>query len=48
MTLAEVPAQQLVMIFKTAFILFSILSLAGIWTSLLSTRPGRQTDQLTN
>jgi len=44
-TLADVPVQQLMMIFKTAFILFSILSLAGIWTSLFSTRPGRHEER---
>ncbi|HNX27983.1 MAG TPA: MFS transporter [Syntrophomonadaceae bacterium] len=37
-TLADAPAQQLLLSFRTAFILFSILSLFGIWTSLVSTK----------
>jgi EmrB/QacA subfamily drug resistance transporter len=42
MTLAEAPAGQLLLICRTAFIIFSILSLIGVWASLFSTRPGRQ------
>lgn len=37
MPLAEVSAGQLLLIFKTAFIIFAILKLFGVWTCLLST-----------
>lgn len=41
-TLAQASAGQLILVFRTAFIIFSFLSLAGIWASLLSTRSGKQ------
>ena len=38
--LAAAPPHQLMQIFRTAFIIFTVISLFGVWSAIVSTRPG--------